>query len=305
MKTGNYDGVSASGDATLRLIAGGDVAPVNTDLIENYDAVFEGLKNQPHNTVDGVLVRRPAWPRGEPLDVADRRRQACPGQLERRLGRELAVQGQDHRVRQPDLHRGRGRLPEGDPAGPRHRGSVRARRRAVPGRGRPAEAAEAEHRRVLVGCRQGDPVVHEQGHRRRHDLAVPGQPADRREAPGPGEGDPAEGGLDRLVGHLDDLLQGQEPELHVPLDELHHLAGGEREGDGVLRRGPGQRRGLQPDDGQEPLRDVPRAGRGLLLEGRVLEDADQGLRRRPRRGLQGLLPSGPRPGPRSRAKRAP
>ena len=54
MKTGNYDGVSASGDATLRLIAGGDVAPVNLDLIENYDAVFEGLKNQPHNTVDGV-----------------------------------------------------------------------------------------------------------------------------------------------------------------------------------------------------------------------------------------------------------
>ncbi|HET8653657.1 MAG TPA: ABC transporter substrate-binding protein [Gaiellaceae bacterium] len=54
MKTGNYDGVSASGDATLRLIAGGDVAPVNLDLIENYDAVFEGLKNQPHNTVDDV-----------------------------------------------------------------------------------------------------------------------------------------------------------------------------------------------------------------------------------------------------------
>ena len=29
MKTGQYDGVSASGDATLRLIAGGDVAPVD------------------------------------------------------------------------------------------------------------------------------------------------------------------------------------------------------------------------------------------------------------------------------------
>jgi putative spermidine/putrescine transport system substrate-binding protein len=53
MRTGNYDGVSASGDATLRLIAAGDVAPVNTDLIENYAQVFEGLKNQPHNTVDG------------------------------------------------------------------------------------------------------------------------------------------------------------------------------------------------------------------------------------------------------------
>jgi putative spermidine/putrescine transport system substrate-binding protein len=54
MKTGEYDGVSASGDATLRLIAGGDVAAVNLDLIPNYKNVFEGLKNQPHNTVDGV-----------------------------------------------------------------------------------------------------------------------------------------------------------------------------------------------------------------------------------------------------------
>ena len=53
MRTGNYDGVSASGDATLRLIAGGDVDPVNTDLIPNYADVFDALKNQRHNTVDG------------------------------------------------------------------------------------------------------------------------------------------------------------------------------------------------------------------------------------------------------------
>lgn len=54
MKTGQYDGVSASGDATLRLIAGGDVAPVNFDLIPNYKDVFAGLKAQPYNTVKGV-----------------------------------------------------------------------------------------------------------------------------------------------------------------------------------------------------------------------------------------------------------
>ena len=54
MKTGQYDGVSASGDATLRLIAGGDVAPVNFNLIPNYKLVFEGLKNQSYNTVNGV-----------------------------------------------------------------------------------------------------------------------------------------------------------------------------------------------------------------------------------------------------------
>ncbi len=45
MRTGKYDGVSASGDATLRLIAGGDVDPVNTDLVPNYKDVFEGLKD--------------------------------------------------------------------------------------------------------------------------------------------------------------------------------------------------------------------------------------------------------------------
>jgi len=54
MKTGQYDGVSASGDATLRLIAGGDVSGVNLSLIPNYKDVFEGLKNQPYNTVNGV-----------------------------------------------------------------------------------------------------------------------------------------------------------------------------------------------------------------------------------------------------------
>ena len=54
MQTGEYDGVSASGDATQRLIAGGEVAPVNTDLIPNYADVFEDLKLQPWNSVDGV-----------------------------------------------------------------------------------------------------------------------------------------------------------------------------------------------------------------------------------------------------------
>ena len=54
MATGQYDGVSASGDATLRMIAAGTVAPVNMSLIPNYERVFDGLKNQPHNTVNGV-----------------------------------------------------------------------------------------------------------------------------------------------------------------------------------------------------------------------------------------------------------
>ena len=35
-------------------MAGGDVQPVNVELLQNYDNVFEGLKNQPHNSLDGV-----------------------------------------------------------------------------------------------------------------------------------------------------------------------------------------------------------------------------------------------------------
>lgn len=54
MRTGQYDGASASGNASLRLVAGDDVDPVNLDLIPNYETVFEDLKDQPYNTVDGV-----------------------------------------------------------------------------------------------------------------------------------------------------------------------------------------------------------------------------------------------------------
>jgi putative spermidine/putrescine transport system substrate-binding protein len=59
MKTGEYDVVSASGDASLRLIYGGDVAPVNTKLIPNYADIFDNLKMQPWNSVDGVAYGIP------------------------------------------------------------------------------------------------------------------------------------------------------------------------------------------------------------------------------------------------------
>src|SRR4051794_24259822 len=59
MRTGNYDGVSASGDATLRLIAAGDVAPVNTDLVPNYKDVYSALKDQSFNSVEGQMYGIP------------------------------------------------------------------------------------------------------------------------------------------------------------------------------------------------------------------------------------------------------
>jgi len=59
MRTGNYDGVSASGNATLRLIAGGDVSPVNTALFTNYKDIWSGMKDKPWNSVNGQMYGIP------------------------------------------------------------------------------------------------------------------------------------------------------------------------------------------------------------------------------------------------------
>jgi putative spermidine/putrescine transport system substrate-binding protein len=49
--SGQYDVVSASGDATLRMVYGGDVAPVNTSLVPNYATIFPFLKDRAWNSV--------------------------------------------------------------------------------------------------------------------------------------------------------------------------------------------------------------------------------------------------------------
>ncbi|HST84542.1 MAG TPA: ABC transporter substrate-binding protein [Kineosporiaceae bacterium] len=59
MKTGQYDGVSASGDATLRLIYSGDVAPVNTALVPNYKTITDFLKDRSWNSADGQMYGIP------------------------------------------------------------------------------------------------------------------------------------------------------------------------------------------------------------------------------------------------------
>jgi putative spermidine/putrescine transport system substrate-binding protein len=49
-----FDVISASGDASLRLVRAGYVQPVNVDLVPNYADIFPALKDKPYNTVDGV-----------------------------------------------------------------------------------------------------------------------------------------------------------------------------------------------------------------------------------------------------------
>ncbi|MFM8312390.1 MAG: extracellular solute-binding protein [Ilumatobacteraceae bacterium] len=54
MQSGEYDGVSASGDATQRLMAGGEVVSIDTAEYSSYADIFEGLKLQPWNSQDGT-----------------------------------------------------------------------------------------------------------------------------------------------------------------------------------------------------------------------------------------------------------
>ena len=54
MNEGGFDLVTASGDASLRLVSGGRVQPINTDLIPSWGTVDDRLKSAPWHTVDGV-----------------------------------------------------------------------------------------------------------------------------------------------------------------------------------------------------------------------------------------------------------
>ncbi len=54
MNEGGFDLVTASGDASLRLIAGKRVQPVNIDLVPSWKTVDPRLQNAPWHTVGGV-----------------------------------------------------------------------------------------------------------------------------------------------------------------------------------------------------------------------------------------------------------
>jgi putative spermidine/putrescine transport system substrate-binding protein len=59
MNEGGYDLVTASGDASLRLVAGKRVQPINTALIPSWSTIDERLQNAPWHTVDGVHYGTP------------------------------------------------------------------------------------------------------------------------------------------------------------------------------------------------------------------------------------------------------
>ena len=144
-----YDLVTASGDASLRLISGGTVQEVNTDLIPSYDAVDERLQRctVAHGRRHPL---RHALPVGR--QRADVQHRGLPGGADH-LGRHLRGAGPARRrvqrrpragLRRTDLHRRRRPLPAGDATRPRHRGSLRPEPGAVRRRRRLADPAERD-----------------------------------------------------------------------------------------------------------------------------------------------------------------
>ncbi len=59
MNEGGFDLVTASGDSSLRLVAGKRVQPINTALIPSWSTIDERLQNAPWHTVDGVHYGTP------------------------------------------------------------------------------------------------------------------------------------------------------------------------------------------------------------------------------------------------------
>ena len=296
MKTGDYDVVSASGDASLRLIAAGDVQPVNTDLIPSYEAVYDFLKDQPWNTVDGehygvphgyganlLLYNTDVFPEAPTSwDVVFDKAGENSGKITAYDNpiyiADAAVYLMEH---QPDLGIENPYALDEE----QFQAAVDLLKEQRPHVGE-----------YLVGLPQGDPGVRDRRFGCGYDLAGhPERPGrrrcrDRRRAP--------RRGSDRLVGHLDDRRRHREHQLLVRVARLdREPPGGRRQRDVVRRRGAVER----------TPRTIPPRMQAYHGVSEYASPIGTGPHRSPSASTAAptssasTTRSGPRPGPRSRA----
>lgn len=129
MNEGGFDLVTASGDASLRLVAGKRVQPINTDLIPSWKTVDDRLKDALVHRRQGALRRSlPVGP--EYPDVQHRRLQEAPKSwnvvfeemnLPDGKSNKGRVQAYDGPIHIADA----AELPDVPQAGTRHQGSLR------------------------------------------------------------------------------------------------------------------------------------------------------------------------------------
>ena len=147
MNEGGFDLVTASGDASLRLIAGKRVQEINTGLIPSWSTVDARLQDAPWHTVDGKHYGVPYQWGSNVLMYNTEVFQEPPESWsvvfdETNSARRQVQQGPRPGLRRPDLHRRCRALSDAPSARSRHQGPLRADRGAIPGGARsPSPAA--------------------------------------------------------------------------------------------------------------------------------------------------------------------
>jgi putative spermidine/putrescine transport system substrate-binding protein len=178
MNQGGFDLVTASGDASLRLVAGKKVQPVNVDLVPSWKTVDERLQNAPWHTVDGVHYGVPFQWGPNVLayntDVFKEPPKSWAVVFEGRISPTARATRAAFGPMTGDLHSRRSRLP--------HEKQTRARIKnptaqpgPVCGSDCPAAGATSAHRPLLARCHGAGRRFQERGRRCLLLLAVPGQ----------------------------------------------------------------------------------------------------------------------------------
>ncbi len=212
--------------------------------------------------------------------------------VERRLRGRLGLQGQGHRLRLRDLHRRRGRLPDGDQA---RSSASRTRTPSTTRSSRPPSNLLKQQRENITtywGTAQqqidsftsGDMVV---GTTWQYQVGVlqGATPPVPVKAVKPKEG---------TTGWSDTWMissPGQAPQLHVQVDGLHHRPEANAMATVWFGEAPVSQAACDEAEKLSPghCDTVPRDRRGLLQGRLLLEHPDRRVPRRPRPHLQGLL----------------
>ena len=208
MRTGRYDGVSASGNASVRLIAGGDVVPIDTKILTNYANIDPLLKNQSYNSVNGKMYGAPHGWGANLLTWNTKDVKTAPNSWgvvfdpsNPNKGKLTAYDDPIY-IADAALYLSKTQ-PNLKITNPYELDAAAVRRGRVA-----AEEAAAAHRPVLVGLHEGSRPRSRRATRRVGTTwQVIANLLDGRQ--GADQDGAAQGGLDRLVGHLDAVLQGR------------------------------------------------------------------------------------------------
>ena len=279
MQTGQYDGVSASGNATLRLMVGGNVAPVNVDLIDNYKNLNPALKDQPYNTYQGTHYGIPhGW--GANLlmwrtDLVNPAPTSWGAVFDPNSPYKGKVTAYDDPIyiadaalylkkTQPSL--GITDVYELSQAQFTAAVNLLKQQRTIIGQ------YWSDYTKAQAALSNGENVD-------RHDVAGDHESPRDRQAPHARPGDSAERGVDGMVRHLDGVVAGGASQLHVHVDELDHHARRAVAGCAVVRRGPGQPQGLpgHRPDRRQLLHHVPRQRHPVPVQPGAVEGAVERL----------------------------